>query len=84
MLSDVQSAKSALIFARLFCVPPVALPPGLLVLHCCPCLTPSPLESGELPTPAKLTVAAAAWAGANNMNAVGLVILSADIATFAT
>ena len=31
MVSVCQSANSALIFVRLLCVPPVAVPPGLLV-----------------------------------------------------
>ena len=82
MVSQCRSAKRALIRVRLLCVPPVASPPGDAVVAALP---PCP----ETVTPGAAEVACAlethscapdACAGANNMNAVGLVILSADIA----
>jgi hypothetical protein len=76
MISVCQSAHIALIFLRLACVPPVALPPGVLV-WAKPC-TPG---KGESPAPAKVTVAVDACAGANTIKVIGFVILSADIGT---
>ena len=81
MLSQCRSAKSALIRARLFCVPPVASAPGGVLLAA---LLPIPSTvtpgAAEMAVPWKLTVAPGACAGAKSMNTVGLVILSADIA----
>ena len=77
MVSTCQSAHIALIFLRLLCVPPVALPPGALVWA--KTFTPG---GAEVPSPRKLTVAVDACAGANTIKLTGLVILSADIGTF--
>lgn len=79
MLSTCKSPKMALIFARLFCVPPVAFPPG--VLAAARTLTPG---GDEFPAPVKLTLAVDACAGANSMKVVGFLILSADIAALFT
>jgi len=79
MLSQCKSAKRALIRERLFCVPAVAPPPGLLVAV--PPPAPKTVTPGkaEVASPEKVTVAPAACAGAKRIKAVGLVILSADI-----
>ena len=58
----------------------MATPPGLLVAVLLPLPATVTPESGELAQPEKLTVAPEACADANNMKAVGLVILLAAIA----
>src|SRR5437773_11333287 len=76
MVSQCKSAKSALIFVRLFCVPAVAAPPGTLVAW--PAAVAKTVAPGtSVAVPWKVTVAPDACAGANNIKIVGLVILSA-------
>jgi hypothetical protein len=79
IVSTCQSARIALIFARLFCVPPAGTPPGLLLMVL---LFPRSVVpgAGEFPNPWKLTVVPDFCAGANMIKTVGSVILFADIA----
>ena len=82
MVSQCKSAKSALIRVRLFCVPPKGTPllGGALVT-----VLPFPVSvtpgATEAAVPWNSTRLALSCAGANNIKTVGLVILSADIAT---
>lgn len=77
MLSTCQSAQRALIFVRLFCVPPLAAAPGLLV----PAYSVTPGAAAvAVAFVLKVTVVPVSWAGENTMNVTGFVILSAEIA----
>jgi hypothetical protein len=75
MVSQCRSPKRALIRCRELCVPAVAFPPGGILLTLPP---PSPNtvtpKGDDIAVPWKLTVVPGACAGANSMNAVGLVI----------